>query len=713
MSARRFAWLAGLTVVYVAAGKLGLSLAFTHASASAVWPPAGVALGALLLGGRDLWPAIALGAFLVNVTTTGDVPSSVAIAAGNTLEAIVGAALVARAGGAGAFRRASGVFFAAGLAIPAAAANAASIGVVSLVLSGLATPDSAPSIWLTWWLGDAVGAIVVAPLVVFWIEAPRMAWRRQQLGEAALLALAFLLTILVVFRGLAPAVARGYPMSFLVLPVLLWTAFRFGQRETVTAAALLAAFAIWGTLDGYGPFASLPVGEALLVLQAFIGVITVAMLAASAEVAARVDAERELVRLNQSLEARVASRTELLERTQARLADAQHVAHIGSWEWDVAANTLWWSPELFRIYGVQPEHFVASYEGFLAMVHPEDRERAEATVRAALEARGPFALEHRIVRPDGVVRRLHGQGRVVTDDSGRPARMMGTGQDITERRRAEEERAQLEREQLARREAEAANEAKDQFLALLSHELRTPVNAVMGWAQLLRQGTLDERAREKAIGVIHRNAAIQARLVADLLDASRIRAGTMRIEVGTVDLSAVARDAVESVGPMALAKDVDILAKVEPLTLEGDTERLGQVLRNLLLNAIKFASSGGRVSLRCCADERDVVVTVEDDGPGISEAFLPHLFEQFRQADPSMTREHQGLGLGLAIVKQIVLLHHGEVGAANRAEGQGAIFTVRIPLAPGTGLNPVPGMSPDAAHSAALSGASPTDDASR
>jgi PAS domain S-box-containing protein len=696
MSVRRLTWLAGLTLLYVGAGKLGLSLAFAHVSASAVWPPAGVALAALLLGGRRLWPAIALGAFIVNFTTTGDVLSSVAIAGGNTLEALVGAALLARVGGAAALRRASGVFAIAGLAVPIAAAIAATVGVASLWLSGLAGPEALPFIWLTWWLGDTTGAILVLPLGVLWWEEPRLHWERRQAIEATLLGAALLLTCLVLFRGLVPSVARGYPLAFFVLPALLWAAFRFGQRETATVAALLAAFAIWGTLDGNGPFADLPVAEALLILQAFVGVVTVAMLAASAEVAERAATDRALVGLNRELEARVASRTDLLARTQARLVEAQQVAHIGSWEWDVPGNSLWWSEELYRIYGVDPARFAASYEGFLALVHPDDRAETEATVRTALDARAPFSFEHRIVRPDGSVRRLHGQGSVVCDAGGRPLRMLGTGQDITERRRAEEERARFEREQHARREAEAANEAKDQFLALLSHELRTPVNAVMGWAQLLQQQTLDEQAREKAVAAIYRNASIQTRLVADLLDASRIRAGTMRLEIAPLDLSAVARDAVETVRPMARAKDMEIAVELSAISLEGDAERLGQVLRNLLLNAVKFGSSGGCVTLRCgfsegegqgsdvtaagtdCGD-RGVVITVEDDGPGISDAFLPHLFEQFRQADPSMTREHQGLGLGLAIVKQIVTLHGGTVEATNRQDGRGAIFTVRLP----------------------------------
>jgi PAS domain S-box-containing protein len=680
--AGRLAFLTALTLVYFAAGKLGLSLAFTHASASPVWPPAGLALGVVLIAGRSVWPALLLGAFLVNVTTTGNVPSSLAIAAGNTLEAVVGGWLVLRgARRPFALRDAADVFRLAGVAVPIAAAIAATIGVGSLALTGLASPSQLGSIWLTWWLGDATGAVIVAPLLVLW-------WRGRETTtpargvETGLFIAATTLTLLVLFRGLVPAVASGYPLAFVALPVLLWAAFRFGPRETVTACAVLSACAVWGTIDGFGPFAHMPRNEALLTLQAFVGVTTVAMLGASAVVAGRADSDAAITRLNQELEARVASRTELLAKTHARLIEAQQVAHIGSWEWDVRANTLWWSDELHRIYGIEPEGFIASFEGYVSMVHPDDRDLVHATVSAAFETGRPFSFEHRIVRPDGGVRRLHGKGRVVVDDSGRAIRMLGTGQDITERRQAEDERAQLVQAQAARREAEAANEAKDQFLALLSHELRTPVNAVLGWSHLLIQGKLDESARQKAVAAIYRNATVQASLVSDLLDASRIRAGTMRLDLESIDLAAVAADAVESIRPMAMSKDIRVAMEFTPVTLVGDGQRLGQVIRNLLLNAVKFASSGGFVLVRGQATGAGVRVTVEDDGPGISDAFLPHLFEQFRQADPSTTREHQGLGLGLAIVRQIVTLHGGDVEAANRDNGRGAIFTVDLPMQP-------------------------------
>jgi signal transduction histidine kinase len=271
---------------------------------------------------------------------------------------------------------------------------------------------------------------------------------------------------------------------------------------------------------------------------------------------------------------------------------------------------------------------------------------------------------------------------VVTDAGGRPILMLGTAQDITDRRRADEERLQLAHEQALRREAEAANQAKDEFLTILSHELRTPVNAVMGWAQLLEQGRLDEPGRRKALDAIRRNATIQTELVSDILDASRIRTGTLSLDRQPMELSAAIENAVDSVRPAALAKGIQIATELQPVSIVGDVQRLGQVVRNLLTNSVKFASSGGRIRLSSWCVDSHVAIVVEDDGPGISPDFLPHLFEQFRQADPSTTREHQGLGLGLAIVRRIVESHGGTVDASNRTDGQGAVFTVRLPLEP-------------------------------
>ena len=225
---------------------------------------------------------------------------------------------------------------------------------------------------------------------------------------------------------------------------------------------------------------------------------------------------------------------------------------------------------------------------------------------------------------------------------------------------------------------------KDEFLATLSHELRTPLNAIVGWASMLKGGHLDPEVARKGIDTIDRNAALQSRLIADILDVSRIITGKVRLNVRPVHPLTAIEHAVDTIRPTADAKNVQLEVILDPSAgpISGDEERLQQILWNLLSNAVKFAPKGGRVQVRLEAVNSHVVITVEDNGPGIQPSFLPHLFERFRQADSSSTRAHGGLGLGLAIVRHLVELHGGRIRAANRESGTGAVFTVQLPRRP-------------------------------
>jgi diguanylate cyclase (GGDEF)-like protein len=287
-----------LAVVYVVAGKLGLRLAFVQPNATAVWAPTGIALAALVLRGYRLWPAVLLGAFAVNVTTAGSVATSLGIAVGNTLEAVVGAYLVNRfARGRNAFERSPDIFRFAALAALGSTTLSATCGVTSLLLGGYLPPARYAAVWLTWWLGNAVGDLVVAPLIFVWYVNPRRQWSRQRGLEAAGVGLAVVLTGVLVFGGLLPRDLRHYPLNFLCLPVLLWPAFRLGQREAATAAFLLEAMAIRGTLRGFGPFVRDSPNEALLLLQAFVGVVGFTVVAVAAVVAERRRFETRLLHL--------------------------------------------------------------------------------------------------------------------------------------------------------------------------------------------------------------------------------------------------------------------------------------------------------------------------------------------------------------------------------------------------------------------------------
>jgi diguanylate cyclase (GGDEF)-like protein len=284
-----------LTGVYFVAGKLGLRLAFVNASATAVWAPTGIALAAFLTLGYRVWPAIFLGAFLVNATTAGSMGTSISIAVGNTLEGLAGAYLVNRfAAGRNAFARAQDIFRFTALAAVVSTTLSATCGVTTLLLAGLATRASYGSIWLTWWLGDAAGALVVAPFAILWSAKPFTRWSRRRFVEASLLLLSLTMVAEVVFGGLFPSGVKDYPLEFLCIPFLVWAAFRFGPREVATAVVLLSGIATAGTLRGLGPFSGVTQNEALLLLQAFMGVTAVMALALAAVVSERRDAEDQL-----------------------------------------------------------------------------------------------------------------------------------------------------------------------------------------------------------------------------------------------------------------------------------------------------------------------------------------------------------------------------------------------------------------------------------
>jgi PAS domain S-box-containing protein len=254
---------------------------------------------------------------------------------------------------------------------------------------------------------------------------------------------------------------------------------------------------------------------------------------------------------------------------------------------------------------------------------------------------------------------------------------------FTKRKRAENERAELlERERAARSDAEKANRLKDEFLATLSHELRTPLNAVIGWSRMLSSGRLDKDSSAHALEVIERNAWSQKQIIEDILDVSRVITGKLHLNLGPVDLVAVVDAALDAVRPALEAKAINIETTIDAglRIIPGDADRLQQVIWNLLSNAAKFTPSGGKIKVRLSHGKAHVQIQVSDSGPGIDPAFLPHVFERFRQADGTTTRTHGGLGLGLAIVRHLVELHGGVITAENRKDGSGACFTVRLRL---------------------------------
>lgn len=321
--------------------------------------------------------------------------------------------------------------------------------------------------------------------------------------------------------------------------------------------------------------------------------------------------------------------------------------------------------------------------GWLNATHPNDRQYAERTFLDANERKAGFRLEYRLRRKDGEYIWMIDAANPWFGLDGVFKGYIGSVIDISDRKQVEAEREQLlAREQAAREQAETANRIKDEFLAVLSHELRSPLNPILGWSKLLQHKKLDAAKTTAALATIERNAQLQVQLIDDLLDISRILRGKMNLMMMPVDLGIVIAAALETVRLAAEAKSLQIQPTISPAVgmVNGDATRLQQVVWNLLANAVKFTPNGGQISVDLAPVGTQAQIQVKDTGKGISPDFLPYVFEHFRQEDGATTRKFGGLGLGLAIARQIVEIHGGTVRADSLGEGQGATFTIQIPL---------------------------------
>src|SRR5688572_1027157 len=342
-----------------------------------------------------------------------------------------------------------------------------------------------------------------------------------------------------------------------------------------------------------------------------------------------------------------------------------------------------WNSAAEKLYGYSAEEMIGKP---VAILIPQDHPNEEPHILERIRRGERIArYETRRVKKDGTLIDVSLTISPIKDNLGRIIGASKIARDITEQKRAViREREALRQAQLARRQAEDANRTKDEFIATVSHELRTPMTAIVGWSRLLMSGQLRPELQERAIETIDRNARSQAQLIEDLLDISRIVSGKLRVDFKPVDLSAVVLAAVEAVRPTAEAKRIRVqtLLDFDTSPILGDSERLQQVVWNLLSNAIRFTDQRGAVKVELRRVDSQVELRVSDSGIGINPEFLPHIFERFTQADSSITRTQGGLGMGLAIVKSLVELHGGVVSAESAGEGQGSVFTIKLPISP-------------------------------
>lgn len=460
------------------------------------------------------------------------------------------------------------------------------------------------------------------------------------------------------------------------------------------------------------------------------------------KVAAFVDLFQKTVEVKRQAAQLAQMNTELRKREEM-FRSLSACSPVGIFLTDTSSKCTYVNPRYQAIYGMTLEESLG--DGWTQTIHPEDKGRVIADWYAISGEGREYTGEFRILTSTGIERWVHMSSSPMLSDQSEVIGYVGTIEDITERKQAQEEHIKFIRAQAAREEAETANRLKDEFLATLSHELRTPLTSILGWSKLLRQRKMDEKAIVRALETIERNATLQAQLIDDILDVSRIMRGKLQLNLCQINLTSVIATVVNSVRLEAEKKNIQLEYTIEHTKTEeedrrernreregereggrererenfpsfssspegtlnsstsfvvcGDPNRLQQIVWNLLSNALKFTPQDGRIEVRlllCAESSSEILSTqqqqlptaksslalirVSDTGSGISPDFLPHVFERFRQADGSITRHQGGLGLGLAIVRYLVEMHGGSVHAESPGVGQGATFTVKLPL---------------------------------
>jgi PAS domain S-box-containing protein len=635
---RRWAWLAALTLIYILAGKLGLTFTAVHASASPVWPPTGIALASLLLFGAWVWPAVTIGAFVVNMTTAGSVATSLGIAGGNTLEAVMIARFVEEfASGRYAFARPRTAFVFSAAVLPGAVVSA-SVGVASLTLAGYASTSDLAIMWTTWVFGNVTGALIITPALLLWANDRRIRPLLERPLELGATGLALILLGEAAFGGFSPAALRHYPLAFVSVPPLLWIALRFERRAAALAVLLLSTIALHGTVGGHGPFSDLPPTHSLLVAQAFAATMALMTFVVAALAWSR---ERE---------------SALLQTIIDRIPIMITMSHPST-------RLLRLNQEFERLTGWSTDE--ARHVDLMARCYPDPAYRE--TVAAFMDGDGGGWRDLTMVTKAGAAIETSWSAVRLGDDT-----RIGIGLDVRERKNAEAERAR------AHAETEAANRAKDEFFAMLGHELRNPLGAITGALHVIDLcGPGDERSVQ-ARAIVTRQVRHLVRLVDDLLDVTRLTTGKITLSRRPVDLAAVTRRAVGGLAATAPGRRVECRA-AEPAWIEADETRLEQILTNLLGNAMKFTPASGVVSVTVGGEEGHAVLRVADTGAGIHPDLLPRIFDLFVQGHTGLHRREAGLGIGLTLTRRLVDLHAGRIEAASDGPGRGSVFTVTFP----------------------------------
>jgi PAS domain S-box-containing protein len=646
-----------LAALYFGSAKLGIELPVAHGVITPVWIPSGLSLAALLLFGYRLWPGIAIGAFVANATSDLSPILAAGIAVGNTLEAVVGTYLLRRVRFDNSLERVRDVLALVVLGVFVGTTVSATNGVATLWIGDEIGTSALRSAWVLWWFGDAIGALLVTPALLAWLS-PRRSQPSGHPAEGVLLATALVGTSLVVFLG------GNWKYPYLIFPLLVWAAVRFKQLGATTAVLIVGVIGTAGTVQGAVPIGGATATQSVQILQALIAVVGVAVFIIGATIAERDFARGELHAAHRSL------------------ADAQGLAHVGSWEWDIPRDHVTWSDEMYRIYGYEPREFDVTFEKAMERVVPEDQARVAKMVESAFEAGRDQVnpdIQYRIRWGNGNERTLVGKGRLTFSADGIPLSMVGTVEDVTEAMKARQELSDaLRREREAGDRLRELDQIKNTFMSAVSHDLRTPLTTITALTDVLlkRFDDLERSEIVDALARIEASARRAVQVLLNLLDVDRLSRGAVEPERTDTDLGGLAARVALSLDP---ADRLRVEVAEDQVNAWVDEALAERIVDNLLLNAIRHTPDGTPIATRALAQEDGAILCVEDEGPGVPNELKKLIFEPFKRGtNPGAA----GSGVGLYLVARFAELHEGKAWVEDRPGG-GASFRVFFPAKQG------------------------------
>jgi PAS domain S-box-containing protein len=652
----------GLAAGYYAAARFGLRYASIGRSISLVWPPTGIALAALTALGLRFWPSVAVGALLANLATPVSPLTAGLIAAGNTLEALIGATLLRRASGADPrLDAARTVRTLVLMAVPLGAVVSAGFGVMALHLAHT-LEHSLATAFAVWWTGDVLGGLVVGHLLLAWILPRPTRVHTRGIVEIALLCLGTVAVAELLLGSLVRLpVLQQVDYLYLLFPFVIWAALRFGPRGASLATFTVAVVAVWHTSRGGGPFVGDSEAVTLFAAACYLAAVAVTGLA----LAAAVSHER----------AAAAAATELREEEMRAALDA---ARMGTWSWTSTDDRVVWDPTMGELFHLAPGETVGSYAEFMARVHPEDRDYVATTIGRAMERGTRLDFEFRIALADGRIRWIANRGRVRLGPDGRVIGLTGVTSDVTDRRVTEQQLRQAHR-----------MESIGRLAGGVAHEANNQMSVIIGASDFIRRHPALPLEVKTDVDHIRRAAERTATVTAQLLAFSRRQV----LKPIVLDLNEVMQRFVP-VLRRSMGEDCRVTLQLDPALspVKADPGQLEQVVLNLALNARDAMPGGGELVIETTmadvgdgpppqeaavemAPGRYAVLAVRDTGRGMDRATLANVFEPF-----FTTKDiGRGSGLGLSTVYGIVKQSGGYIWAASEP-GEGSTFRIYLPV---------------------------------